>query len=85
MTTRKKSETGKASGKGEGKPKKLQLKKETLKDLSMRKRSEVVKGGRGAQSVRTGCMISCYQECCGNTGSCGKTDTGGCMGGCVGH
>jgi hypothetical protein len=59
--------SGKKATPARAKRRKLTLKKETLKDLGARKRGEDVKGGG---SGYTGCMISCYQQCCGMSSSC---------------
>jgi hypothetical protein len=66
MTARKKTTTGK------GPARKLKLKKETIKDLGVNKRSGAVKGGR-AIGTETCYMISCFQACCGKTGTCRLT------------
>jgi hypothetical protein len=68
MTTRKKPETGKGSGKGEEKAKKLHLNRETLRDLAVRKGS----GPKGGRAMQDGT----YTGTCGTGGTrCDKTFT----------
>ncbi len=69
MTTKKAG-----SGKGEGKPRKLQLKKETIKDLDVKRTAKKVKGGFVVEyPSRAG---ACTQSCaCTMAGTCACTIT----------
>jgi hypothetical protein len=66
-----KAKKGTSGGKG---PRKLKLKKETLKDLSARDRTaRGVKGGmQNRPTVTCGCTVTCQTVCksCGNTDCC---------------